>query len=166
MTALGKVLYLLLGLHNAELSGREQTAGDELQTVILVLILHGQHLAYQHLNLMDKADEQQRVDDVEGGMEGRELVEVVASAQHVVDKPADGVAGRVEHNEKHHHTEDVEEHVGQGSTACLCVSRKRRHEGGDGGSNVLTHRQSCCLFEPEAGDVHTKEHQRDGHCGR
>ena len=156
---------LLLGLHNAELGSGEQTATDELQAVVLVLLLHRQSLAHEHLYLTHEADEQQRVDDVEGCVEGRELEQVVATTHHAVDKPADGIACGIEHDEENHHAKHVEEHMGEGGTACLRVGSERGHEGRDGGADVLSHGQGSGLLESEAWNVHAEEHQRDGHRG-
>ena len=71
----------------------------------------------------------------------------------------------IEHDEEHHHTKHIEEHVGQGGTASLRVGGERSHEGSNRRTNVLTHRQGGSLFEAETRDVHAEEHQRDGHRG-
>ena len=47
VTAFGKVLNLLLSLHNAEFCCREQTTRNELQTIILVLFLHRQYATHK-----------------------------------------------------------------------------------------------------------------------
>ena len=70
MATLGKIQNLLLGLHDAELSRRKQTAANKLQSVVFLLFLHRQYTANKLLNLLHKTYEQQRVDDVEGGVEG------------------------------------------------------------------------------------------------
>ena len=98
-------------------------------------------------------------------MEGREFEEVVTTAHNAIHKPTDSIAGGIEHYEERHDTKHIEEHVGESCTASLCVGSERGHKCRDSRSDVLTHSQCRCLFESEAGDVHAKEHQRDGHCG-
>ena len=161
LAALGKTVNLLLCLNDAKFGCREQTATDKLQSVVFFLSLHRQHLADKCLNLLDKAD----VDDVEGCVEGGEFEEVVAATHHVLHKPTDGMASGIEHDEESHDTEHIEEHVGEGGTACLRVGGERSHECRNRGSYVLTHGKCGCLFKSKAGDVHAKEHQRDCHRG-
>ena len=98
-------------------------------------------------------------------MEGRQLEEVIAAAHHAIYKPADGITGRIEYDEEYHDAEYIEEHMGEGGTASLCVGGQRSHKRRDGRTNVLSHRQCCCLLKAEARDVHTEEHQRNGHGG-
>ena len=116
--------------------------------------------------MRNKADEQESVNDVECGVESRELEEwVVVATHHVGHYPADDVARWVEDDEHSHDTEHVEEHVSQCSTACLCIGRERSDEGCDGCTDVLTHCEGSSLLEAEARDVHAEEHEGDGHGG-
>ena len=71
----------------------------------------------------------------------------------------------IENDEEYHHAEHIEEHVCQGSTASLCVGSERSHECRYRGTDVLTHCQCCCLLETKALNVHSEEHQCDGHRG-
>ena len=109
---------------------------------------------------------QQRVDDIEGGVEGRQLEEVVAATHHIVDKPADSITCWIEYDEERHDAKHIKEHVGEGSTTRLCVGGERGHKCRNGSTYVLSHGQCCSLLETKAGDVHAEEHQRDSHCGR
>ena len=147
--------------------GREQACRNIFQArLIFFCILVGEHLTHKLLNLLHKPDKNQSVEHIECGMECGEQEEVVAlNAHHIGHKPANSITCRIEHQEHYHHAKHIEEHVGKGGTARLCVGCERSHECGDGGTDILTHRQSGCLLEAEARNMHIEEHQGNCHSG-
>ena len=120
--------------------------------------------AHEAFNLLDKADEQQGVENIEGCMECRKAEKVVATGMHhIVDHPSHGVTEGIEKDKHHDNSKYIEEHVCQSGPACLGVCGERSHECRDGGTDVLTHGKCCRLFEAETRNLHVEQHERDGH---
>ena len=166
LAAFAEESHLLACLQERELGGAENTCGDELQASHFLLLVLRQHEADETLYLLDEADEEQRVEDVESRVEGGEAEEVVAAGVHEVsDYPGDGIAEGIEEYEDDEDAEDIEEHVGQGGAACLRVGGERGHECRDRRTDVLSHGEGGSLLEAEAGNLHVEEHEGDGHRG-
>ena len=130
----------------------------QAEVFFLVELLGLDYPADKFLNLRDKPDEDAGIDDVEARVEGGEhevqllvgihVCHVLAHAgADIVDEPNHEIDEPVEHKENPDDTEDVEEHVGQGGSACLRVGREGSQIRGDGGSDVLAQHQRNTLID-------------------
>ena len=107
----------------------------QAEVLFLVHLLGLNNPAYESLNLRNEPNQDKRIHHVETGVEGSQHKtqlggigheSVSASQLHrhidIVTNPAtDHVDKRAEDKQNPHHTEDIEEHMGQSSTASLGI---------------------------------------------
>ena len=172
-----KLVYLLLCLQHGEFRGLHDAGGDEAQAEVLLLALGFLGLddaAHELLYLRNEPDEDGGVGHVEAGVEGSEherqlggVLEEARLAFHygvvVAHERAYHVDEGTEHQQYPHHSEDVEEHMGEGSAARLRVGCHGSEVRGYGGAYVLAHDEGYALIDGEhaAG----AEYHGDGHDG-
>ena len=129
--------YLLLSLQDRKLRCAHEARCDEVQAEVFFLVhaLGLDNPADETLYLRHKPYEDERVGNIEAGMEGGQhkaqlggigqeclLRDALLRHRYVVAyQTADQVDERAEYHQYPHHTEEVEEHVRQGGSACLCV---------------------------------------------
>ena len=144
--ALCKRSYLLTCLKHRELRCLHDTAADETQAEVLVLVAARRlyHLAHHLLHLRYEPYEEERVAYVEHGMEHgkyyRQLLRAnVSVGRIVVDNRADYIYKRIEEYENPDNTEHVEHEMCQCSAAGLGVGAECCKVCSYGGADVLTH---------------------------
>ena len=175
----GEQLNLLLGFEYREFGSLHETSRNEVQTEILVLIdlLRFDNPADETLDLRDEPNEDARVSHIETGVEGSQyetqlgrISQKSRSARNflghggvVTHEAAYHIDEGAEDEENPNDTEDIEEHVCQGCTACLRISRHGSQIGSNGGTDVLTHDEGNTLIDRQY--ARRTENHGDSHDG-